>query len=393
MQPTFFRTAGSVQHAARMRARRRNQFVAAMLVVLLAGFGAYYIWFGTRATAGEPQPEEPAEAHKPGAGDGQQAVAANPQPSNGGSTPVARPVPRPRPADNSTPPPTPPIPDTPVPVARPQDRVSTPVVAISAEQRAALANKLAEADAKLRANDLLAARKLFNEVVDKGLAKPENDRIVKRLEELADRTLFNPVHVNGDPLTQIIQVSPPGYLDPIARNYHLRYQLLERINNTSAQRIQLGQNLKIIHGPFHATVDKADFTMTINIRLPGGPGEPTVPLLVRRFRVGLGEHDSTPAGVWEITNMQPHPQYTHPRTQKIIPKDDPEYPFGKLGYWIAIRGVEGDAVGQQRYGIHSTNEPDSIGKMASLGCVRMLDEDIKWVWILLRERQSRITVR
>jgi lipoprotein-anchoring transpeptidase ErfK/SrfK len=149
----------------------------------------------------------------------------------------------------------------------------------------------------------------------------------------------------------------------------------------------------VLNGPFNALVDKHLFMMSVYIDVPAAVGKPATPLLVRRFKVGLGEHDSTPTGVWKIKNMQPFPAYTHPQTNKIIDKDDPAYPFGKLGYWMALEGVEGNAIGQMRYGIHSTNQPDSIGKMGSLGCIRMLDDDIKQVWDLLVVEESRVTVR
>jgi hypothetical protein len=64
--------------------------------------------------------------------------------------------------------------------------------------------------------------------------------------------------------------------------------------------------------------------------------------------------------------------------------DDPEYPLGKPGRWIGLEGVFGNALGTHGYGIHGTNEPDSIGKQESLGCVRMLNKDVEELWYLMR---------
>ncbi len=377
MEPTFFRTMGSAQQAARARARVRNQAIGAVVVIAVLAAG---LWWVLRKPAGTE------------GGSDKRLVAQN--------TPPARPAQSGQPArtgqaggDAPSSAPAPPL-ASPPPASQHDTHVPDQVPATASEARKReLAALLAEADLKFKAKDMLAARKLYNKVVDQGLPAAENNRVVQQLQSLADQTLFNAVHVENDPLTSIIQVGPPGFLDPIARNYKLRYQLLAKINNTTPNRIQIGQSLKVIHGPFHALVRKSDFTMTVYIDLPGGAGESTVPLLVRRFRVGLGQDNSTPTGLWKITNMQEFPPYTHPRTQKVIGKDDPEYPFGKLGYWIALQGVDGNAKNAQRYGIHSTNDPASIGKMASLGCVRMLDDDIKQVWDLLRPESSRVTVR
>ena len=45
------------------------------------------------------------------------------------------------------------------------------------------------------------------------------------------------------------------------------------------------------------------------------------------------------------------------------------------------------------YGIHGTNDPASIGKAASLGCVRLSDPDIDFVYSLLYEKWSTVEVR
>ena len=48
---------------------------------------------------------------------------------------------------------------------------------------------------------------------------------------------------------------------------------------------------------------------------------------------------------------------------------------------------------QQGYGIHGTIEPDTIGQQASLGCIRMYNEDVELLFDLLYVGQSRVEVR
>jgi lipoprotein-anchoring transpeptidase ErfK/SrfK len=69
---------------------------------------------------------------------------------------------------------------------------------------------------------------------------------------------------------------------------------------------------------------------------------------------------------------------------------DPKNPIGK--YWLALEGADDRTRGLSGYGIHGTIEPDSIGKQASMGCVRLRDDDIALVYQLLVEGESLVTV-
>ena len=71
--------------------------------------------------------------------------------------------------------------------------------------------------------------------------------------------------------------------------------------------------------------------------------------------------------------------------------DDPKNPLGER--WIGLTGIEGSAVGQERYGIHGTIEPESIGKNTSMGCIRMRNEDVEFLYRCLIEKHSTVTVR
>ena len=44
------------------------------------------------------------------------------------------------------------------------------------------------------------------------------------------------------------------------------------------------------------------------------------------------------------------------------------------------------------FGLHGTIEPDSIGRSESMGCVRLLDEDIALVFELLAEQISVVHI-
>ena len=86
-----------------------------------------------------------------------------------------------------------------------------------------------------------------------------------------------------------------------------------------------------------------------------------------------------------------NPTYYSPRGEGVIQSGDPKNPLGK--FWIGLSGIDGHAVGKESYGIHGTIDPDSIGKMASMGCIRMRNEDVAVVYEMLVEGKSLVTVK
>jgi lipoprotein-anchoring transpeptidase ErfK/SrfK len=128
-------------------------------------------------------------------------------------------------------------------------------------------------------------------------------------------------------------------------------------------------------------VSKADYTL--DVYLQG--------TFILRYPVGLGAESSTPSGKWKVLNKLVNPQYYPPRGGRIILADDPENPLGER--WIGLQGIEGEALGQERYGIHGTVEPESIGQSASLGCIRMHNSDVEELYDLLVVGHSQVTVK
>ena len=77
----------------------------------------------------------------------------------------------------------------------------------------------------------------------------------------------------------------------------------------------------------------------------------------RQYVVATGKEETpTPTGVFTVINKQV----------------DPGGPYGTRWLGLSLRG----------YGIHGTNDPSSIGKSASNGCVRMFNEDVEELFSL-----------
>ncbi|MFC3040521.1 L,D-transpeptidase family protein [Virgibacillus xinjiangensis] len=74
--------------------------------------------------------------------------------------------------------------------------------------------------------------------------------------------------------------------------------------------------------------------------------------IVKQYPIAVGRmlHE-TPTGNFVIVNKAPNPGG----------------PFGTM--WMSLS--------KQHYGIHGTNDPSSIGKAVSLGCIRMYNRDVE----------------
>ncbi len=196
-----------------------------------------------------------------------------------------------------------------------------------------------------------------------------------------DEMLFGPQIPADDALASRYTVRPGDSLERIARQFRVTADLLASVNElTDKHRLTAGRPLKVLHGPFQARIRKSEYRMEIQI------GDTRV----RTFRVGLGANDSTPTGRWIVREKIVNPAWTNPLTREHYLADDPENPIGE--YWIGLDGVSGDAVGRRGFGIHGTVDPDTIGRQASLGCVRLRPGDIEQVYRLLVVGDSAVEI-
>lgn len=78
--------------------------------------------------------------------------------------------------------------------------------------------------------------------------------------------------------------------------------------------------------------------------------------------------DLTPEGLFTITVKATNPYYR----KKDIPGGDSRNPLGTR--WIGFDAEDTDG---RIYGIHGTNNPDSIGKYISQGCIRLHNQEVE----------------
>lgn len=86
------------------------------------------------------------------------------------------------------------------------------------------------------------------------------------------------------------------------------------------------------------------------------------------FPVAVGKEGwETPTGNFKVMQMIREPSWEHPWTGEVVPPG-PDNPLGSrwIGFWTDGKNV---------IGFHGTPNPESIGRPASHGCVRMYDKD------------------
>lgn len=99
--------------------------------------------------------------------------------------------------------------------------------------------------------------------------------------------------------------------------------------------------------------------------------------IVKVYPVATGKTmDLTPEGIFTITVKAIHPYYRKLNIQGGAPNN----PLGTR--WIGFDAEDTDG---RTYGIHGTNQPSSIGKYVSQGCIRLQNKDVEelFQWVPL----------
>jgi LysM repeat protein len=195
------------------------------------------------------------------------------------------------------------------------------------------------------------------------LSPEEDAQLLELLDRLAGTVIYSREHL----LERAHEVQPGETLDRIADMYEVPWQVLANINGISdPQRIRPAETLKVVHGPFDAVVELERFRLTLFLqgRYAG------------RFRIGIGKDRSTPEGEFAVLQKLTNPTYYG--NQEVIDQNDPNNPLGEYALML------GDHIL-----IHGTNDPQSIGRAESRGCIRLDNRDIKDVFEILSARTDR----
>ena len=95
--------------------------------------------------------------------------------------------------------------------------------------------------------------------------------------------------------------------------------------------------------------------------------------LVKTYPVGIGREEfETPPAVSRVLDRKQHPSWTTPPSMwatlgRIVIPPGPENPLGD--HWIGLSAAH--------IGIHGTNNPWSVGRLVTRGCIRLYPEHIE----------------
>lgn len=220
---------------------------------------------------------------------------------------------------------------------------------------------LAEAK-RLKAEErLLEARERAFQVLEKSSNALARAAAESLLGELHTTLLFSP-RMMPEKVEYVVQSGDS--LNRLAKKFNTTVELIRRGNRIPGSLIRVGDRLRIFTGRFtiHISKSRNDLELRMNDRF------------FKRYRVGTGEFGKTPTGDFSITQKIPQPTWWRP-DGKAIPYGDPENVLGT--HWLSLN-LPG-------YGIHGTWQPETVGTQASAGCIRLLNEEIEELFVLVPE--------
>jgi hypothetical protein len=187
------------------------------------------------------------------------------------------------------------------------------------------------------------------------------DELRTRHHQLVRRVVFDPANA-ARARRHVVEAGES--LDRIAGTFRQQGVALEagtlalvnRIDDP--RRLRAGQSLRIPVDPVRCVVWKSSFLMAVYL------GDQ----LVRAYWVAHGSdgHD-TPETSFEVAEKIRNPDWHH--DGDVIPFGDPRNPLGS--WFVKFRHAS-----YAGFGAHGTSDPESVGTKASLGCIRLLPEDI-----------------
>ena len=234
------------------------------------------------------------------------------------------------------------------------------------------AETLAKIDAAFRMADddqLADARTALLALLDDASASGARARIESRLGEI-DIELVTTPHAMPEKIDYAIAAG--DQIRTIARRYGTTRDLVIKSNGIrNPDVIKVGDRLRILDNvSFAILVNKTsnDLLLTMNGKF------------FKRYTVSTGKYGKTPVGTFKITVKEVEPIWYIDGRQ--IPYGDKENILGTR--WMAIEAT-GDTMPASGYGIHGTWEPDSLGRQASAGCVRMRNSDVEELFMIVPE--------
>jgi hypothetical protein len=210
-----------------------------------------------------------------------------------------------------------------------------------------------------KSGELADAKAQYYTILEKDVPWAIESKIKDRLTAINNQTLWSPVL---DDFSQLYTVKPGDAPISVGQQFKTTAWYVKEANNIRSF-LHPGRKLKVPKEPFRVKVNKEQ----CRLELLTESGR-----FIKWYPCGVGKQSyKTPPGKYEIINKEQDPTWYKPGGG-IIKPGDPENALGTR--WMGI----GNSLG-----IHGTNEPETIGKAESAGCIRMYNKDVEELYKLL----------
>ncbi len=231
------------------------------------------------------------------------------------------------------------------PASIPQNPVSVPT--------GPLVDKLNSVKQLKASGEYAKAQQALKELLQEAGSSPLKSEIEKEVWDNNIKLLFSNQVVEG--WTQEVTVGKGDSLVLIAKRNHTTPEFITDANHLEHNMLHPGQTLRVLTGKVSLFASKSSNTLTLKINDE----------VVKIYSVATGKGGCTPVGDFKIINRIVNPPWHH--EGKVIAYGDPANILGTR--WMGFD--------KKGYGIHGTADPDSVGKQASAGCLRMRNEEVE----------------
>ncbi len=208
----------------------------------------------------------------------------------------------------------------------------------------------------------------------------EREGIREKLRELSDAVVFGGRHVTG---ADILYTPKRG--DNLATLCRKTFRkqgaytapgFVVSMNRMKSPRgLRAGEPIRIPVGRTHLIIVKSEYRLYFLIN----------ETYVRDFPVGLGREGLTPEASFVIADKMINPDW-YPGSGAKIPHGHPDNILGTR--WLGFKNT----ANLRGFGIHGTQDPASVGKDMSSGCIRMHQSDVEQIFDWT-PYGARITIR
>lgn len=210
-------------------------------------------------------------------------------------------------------------------------------------------------------NKLLLSKAAYQDILDNHPDYPQIQDVQKEIEDVNMNIIFSPTLITDT--SRYYEVKPGDTLIKIAKKFNTTVGLIKKINMLKSTVIHPREKLKIWTAGFSVLVDKSQNILLLN------SGQETI----KTYVIATGINNSTPVGNFKIVNKLVDPVWFRSDVGAVVPSDSPENILGSRWMGFDIDG----------YGIHGTTKPESIGTQATQGCIRMKNEEVEELFMLL----------